>query len=176
MTTKPKPVVDAFALASIRSPLAEAQAAVEQAESVVAKLEAKRAACVKRGTELADERAATALEAHGQRQGGEAAWRNPYRAGDAKQRVGELRCSPQGRRRAPCRCTGGQGARSRPRAGLLTRDLLAQSPSKMGGPAQLGAVFGRHSRPGRADPGPDSERFRPTPRTCGRFRSILSLR
>jgi hypothetical protein len=64
MTTKPKPVVDAFALASIRSPLAEAQAAVEQAESVVAKLEAKRAACVKRGTELADERAATALEAH----------------------------------------------------------------------------------------------------------------
>jgi hypothetical protein len=37
---------------------------VEKAETVIADLEAKRAACVKRGTELADERAAVALAAH----------------------------------------------------------------------------------------------------------------
>src|SRR5262249_25636972 len=37
---------------------------VEKAETVIADLEAKRAACVKRGTELADERAAVALDAH----------------------------------------------------------------------------------------------------------------
>ena len=37
---------------------------VKKAETVIADLEAKRAACVKRGTELADERAAVALAAH----------------------------------------------------------------------------------------------------------------
>src|SRR5690242_18631209 len=37
---------------------------IEKAETVLAELEAKRAACVKRGTELADERAAVALDAH----------------------------------------------------------------------------------------------------------------
>jgi hypothetical protein len=37
---------------------------VKKAETVIADLEAKRAACVKRGTELADERAAVALDAH----------------------------------------------------------------------------------------------------------------
>jgi len=37
---------------------------VGKAETVIADLEAKRAACVKRGTELADERAAVALAAH----------------------------------------------------------------------------------------------------------------
>jgi len=36
----------------------------EKAETIIADLEAKRAACVKRGTELADERAAVALAAH----------------------------------------------------------------------------------------------------------------
>jgi len=37
---------------------------VKKAETVIADLEAKRAACVKRGAELADERAAVALAAH----------------------------------------------------------------------------------------------------------------
>jgi hypothetical protein len=37
---------------------------VKKAEQTLATLEAKRAACVKRGTELADERAAVALSAH----------------------------------------------------------------------------------------------------------------
>src|SRR5262249_43518711 len=37
---------------------------VQKSEAVIADLETKRAACVKRGTELADERAAVALDAH----------------------------------------------------------------------------------------------------------------
>ena len=37
---------------------------VEKCETTIRDLEAKRAACVKRGTELADERAAVALDAH----------------------------------------------------------------------------------------------------------------
>jgi len=37
---------------------------VQKSEAVIADLETKRAACVKRGTELADERAGVALDAH----------------------------------------------------------------------------------------------------------------
>ena len=37
---------------------------VQKSEAVIADLETKRAACVRRGTELADERAAVALDAH----------------------------------------------------------------------------------------------------------------
>jgi hypothetical protein len=41
-----------------------AEASVTSAQAIVADLEAKRAACVQRGTELADERASVALAAH----------------------------------------------------------------------------------------------------------------
>jgi hypothetical protein len=37
---------------------------IQKAEAVVTSLEAKRAACIQKGTELADERANVALSAH----------------------------------------------------------------------------------------------------------------
>ena len=40
------------------------QMTVKQAEKIVAELEAKRAACLRLGTELHDERANVALDAH----------------------------------------------------------------------------------------------------------------
>jgi DNA repair exonuclease SbcCD ATPase subunit len=62
--TQTKRIPDVMDISSLVNPLVEATAAVEQAQDVIAKLERKRAACVRRGTEWADERAATALEAH----------------------------------------------------------------------------------------------------------------
>jgi hypothetical protein len=132
----PKPVVDAFALASIRSPLAEAQAAVEQAESVVAQLEAKRAACVKRGTELRT----NGLRPHLR-----------HTLATPRRRSGLAKSIPRWRLKAASWRASMQPSRApastmplhrRPRrekstaSGAANRDLLAQSPSKMGGPAQ----------------------------------------
>jgi hypothetical protein len=56
-------IVDASDLTTIKSPIAEAQAAVEKAQAVISKIERRRVACVQRGAELADERAAVALGA-----------------------------------------------------------------------------------------------------------------